>query len=237
MGMLTLLLLCCAALTNADNQHATWELPAGEEVVSLTGKMNVPKRGSNLHRPGRGMVSMWPALRGHNFFMQTCLIDGEHDHAGFAWLNAAYDGVCAGKGVCSCRKKGAKQCNDKHEQMKEGATISWYIEKKDTLWVAGFTTSSGQSSEVWMKMEGKADKHVTALLVEGSYDSADETPREPVEVWDIVAKNPEGKSLDMNFSCDQGGRKFSHINCDWKDGNRKGVQLTFGPSFNQTVVV
>merc|ERR1719335_997805 len=99
MGMLTLLLLCCAALTNADNQHATWELPAGEEVVSLTGKMNVPKRGSNLHRPGRGMVAMWPALRGHNFFMQTCLVDSSKPQ-GWVTQNAAYHGECAGKGDC-----------------------------------------------------------------------------------------------------------------------------------------
>jgi hypothetical protein len=240
---LALLLLVGLTFATAENQHAIWTIPSGEEVVSLTGKMNVPKRGSNLHRPGRGMVAIWPALKGANFFMQTCLIDGSHISAskGYGWVDAAYHGVCAGKGECNCRQEGAKQCDDSTGKQrnfaKEGSTISWYIEKRDQLWVAGFSSSDGQSSEVWMKMEGKADNHVTALLVEGSYDSADETPKEPLEVWDIVAKNPQGKSFDMTFSCNQGGRQFSHINCNWKDGNRKGVQLTFGKGFNDTLVV
>jgi hypothetical protein len=235
MWYLPLLLPCLIGLTEAGgNQDATWKIPAGQEVVSLTGKMNVPKRGSNFHRPNRGMVAIWPALRGHNFFMQTCFIDSSNPH-GYEWQNAAYHGACAGKGACFRR---GSQCNDKlYAYLKEGSVISWYIEKKGSLWVAGFTSSNGQSSEVWMKMEGKADNHVTALLVEDSYDSADETPKEPLEVWDIVAKSPEGKSFDMTFSCNQDGRKFSHINCNWKDGDRKGVQLTFGHGLNHTVVV
>jgi hypothetical protein len=221
----------------AGNQNAQWNIPKGEEVVSLTGKMNIPKRGTNFHRPNRGMVAFWPALRGHNFFMQTCLTDSTKPQ-GYVTQNAAYHGACAaGHGFCNCRGSKGQQCNDKEHILKEGGTFSWYIEKKGDLWVAGFTTSSGLSSEVWMKMEGKADNHVTALLVEDSYDSEDETPKEPLEVWDIVAKNPQGKSFDMTFSCNQDGRKFSHINCNWKDGNRKGVQLTFGKGFNDTLVV
>jgi len=227
------LLLCLIGLADAGNQAATWQIPKGEEVVSLTGKMNVPKRGSNFHRPNRGMVAYWPALKGHNFFMQTCLVDSTKPQ-GWVTQNAAYDGECAGKGDCYNR---GPQRNDHEHILKEGGTFSFYIEQKGSLWVAGFTTTSGLSSEIWMKMEGKADSHVTALLLEDGYDSADETPTESLEVWDIVAKNAQGKSFDMTFSCNQGGRKFSHINCNWSDGSRKGVQVTFGHSFNETVVV
>jgi len=232
------ILLCVPSLINA-NQLAGWDIPKGEEVVSLTGKMNVPQRGSNLHRPGRGQVVFWPGIKGNDgFFMQTILIDRDI-RPELVWLDAAYGGKCAGKGKCTCMTGKAKQCNDDAVKFaKAGATISWYIEKRDNLWVAGFTSSDGQSSEVWMNMgDKKADKHVTALLVEGKYDSADETPKEPLEVWDIVAKNPQGKPLEMTFLCNQDGREFSHIDCNWKDGNRKGVRLTFGRSFNRTVVV
>jgi hypothetical protein len=195
--------------------------------------MNIPKRGSNLHRPNRGMVAYWPALKGHNFFMQTCLVDSTKPQ-GWLTQNAAYHGECASKGDCFNR---GSQRNDHQHILKEGGTFSFYIEQKGSLWVAGFTTTSGLSSELWMKMEGKADNHVTALLLEDGYDSADETPTEPLEVWDIVAKNAQGKSFDMTFSCNQGGRKFSHINCNWSDGSRKGVQVTFGHGSNETVVV
>merc|ERR1711959_834615 len=68
-------------------------------------------------------------------------------------------------------------------------------------------------------------------------------PQTPIQVWDMVIKDQDGKELKPDWSCK--GKKGIKLNCNWSDGGRKGIQASFSsadlPSFghglNQTVVV
>eukprot|EP00757_Euglenozoa_sp_SAG-D1_P005490 gene5490-39_t len=150
----------------AEEQHATWNVPAGEEVVSFTGMMNVPEYATGRKLPGRGFVAFWPGLRGPTFFMQPVLNDvGDK----MIWLDCAYKGGAecaqAHKGNCKCRTSKPLQCNDKMTEVPAGATISWYMEKRGALWVAGFNATTGQHDELWINFPSDssgASSYVTA---------------------------------------------------------------------------
>eukprot|EP00992_Anisonema_acinus_P010475 TRINITY_DN6608_c0_g1_i1.p1 TRINITY_DN6608_c0_g1~~TRINITY_DN6608_c0_g1_i1.p1 ORF type:complete len:125 (+),score=20.40 TRINITY_DN6608_c0_g1_i1:190-564(+) len=121
--------------------------------------------------------------------------------------------------------------------MEPGTTISWYMKKKEphnpanTDWVCGFSTSTGHRSQLDVRFPAGSNSSkgfLTAVLEESHYTALDQAPRDPLEVWDMEVLNSQGQVLTPSWSCEQGGYHFSRINCNWKDGSRSGVQITFG---------
>eukprot|EP00992_Anisonema_acinus_P009880 TRINITY_DN6076_c0_g1_i2.p1 TRINITY_DN6076_c0_g1~~TRINITY_DN6076_c0_g1_i2.p1 ORF type:complete len:233 (-),score=50.26 TRINITY_DN6076_c0_g1_i2:37-735(-) len=218
----------------AAAQDATWRIPQGEDVVSFSGKMNVPRKGTNLTRDSPGWVSFWPGLNGQSIFLQPCLNDNAHQPL-WNMFSEAWSPVCApgaSSKECTCARRFC--WDDGVNNIEPGTTISWYMAKKqpqdptNTDWVSGFSTSTGHSMELAVRFpEGSnSTGHLTALLEEGGYNSLDQAPRDPIEVWDMVVLNSHGQKLHPKWSCSDDGQ-FSHINCNWKDGSRSGVQILF----------
>eukprot|EP00992_Anisonema_acinus_P009879 TRINITY_DN6076_c0_g1_i1.p1 TRINITY_DN6076_c0_g1~~TRINITY_DN6076_c0_g1_i1.p1 ORF type:complete len:236 (-),score=38.23 TRINITY_DN6076_c0_g1_i1:37-744(-) len=218
-------------------QKADWMIPGGEVVISFAGKMNVPRKGTNLTLD-HGWVGFWPGLRGKDLFLQPILSDfSGHEQwtmSSQAWSPGGASPTCtpgAARQHCAC----GSYCHDTGVyHITPGTTISWYMAKKqpqdptNTDWVSGFSTSTGHSMELAVRFpEGSnSTGHLTALLEEGGYNSLDQAPRDPIEVWDMVVLNSHGQKLHPKWSCSDDGQ-FSHINCNWKDGSRSGVQILF----------
>jgi len=225
---------------------AEWTLPNGKFLSEFSGKMNIPKQPKENH-DGPPMA-WWPAMWGKTF-MQPCLLWVEDK--GWRMVNQFW--YCRKNAGWSCSKHGndptvndcAKVdfCNEQADLgITTGGTISWYMRLitkpignvTDTsggkyVYELGMTSPTGSSLKMFGYMTEPGTKAV-GLSCENQPDYTIAkyntfAPQTPLQVWDMVIKDQDGKELQPDWSCK--GKKGIKLNCNWSDGGRKGIQASF----------
>lgn len=234
---------------------AKMKMPSGKWVSEFSGKMNVPQEPSKAPHGPHPWLSFWPAL-GSPLMQPTLMYSGKQ-----GWfLDSQFWGCQKG---WQCSKKGDTSHNDcknrycdlqKHGGISAGDTITFAIRLvksgatdmptnvtaasgKVTYEITSSTPGSGSHRLVGWSSTSQPPTDVQGIMCENMPDDHQTTPRGPVQIWDMVIKDQNGKSVQPKWDkcTSKNGIK---INCNWKSGSKNGIMVTFPSALdtNQTMV-
>jgi hypothetical protein len=231
--------------------------------AEFSGKMNVPKQAA---APTHGVTAFWPAIGGWSGLLQPCLIYSGSPHwkmlSEYSGKKENGEGCQAG---CFDKQNRQRPCfkNNPHfcsgaggeVSVSEGDTISWYLRTVATAgsqlnttaqpsvqYEFGWTSDKGASDYLKGARTGRPGSVLWAPNVERQWGSVDHKnpnfyPRSPLYLWDLVIKDQHGKEIVPKWSCQQDQNGAVVLDCNWSEGGRKGIKLTFpsGSSYEEYV--
>eukprot|EP01065_Artemidia_motanka_P017608 TRINITY_DN2103_c0_g1_i1.p1 TRINITY_DN2103_c0_g1~~TRINITY_DN2103_c0_g1_i1.p1 ORF type:complete len:260 (+),score=68.41 TRINITY_DN2103_c0_g1_i1:79-858(+) len=232
-----------AALHSAEaNDYATWSMPSGKWVSEFSGKMNVPKKPKTFF--SGHPVFLWPGLdpggQESGLFQPVLTLGQGGGTTDEPWTMADWFSNCPG------------YCHDSYKKVQEGDVLSWYVRRvKDTTtfpmeFEIGWSSQNTGDSNKLVKNVTKGATGMWATEAEVWFHTNDTSkwqwlPRSPYYVWDIVVKDQNGQTMDPKWSCEHHGNPDGpaviKLDCNWSDGDRKGIAMTFPVAPDSDVAV
>jgi len=224
-------------------------MPNGKWVSEFSGKMNVPKEPQKAPHGPHPWLSFWPALGSP--LMQTCLTysgkQGWFMDSQFWGCQQGWQ--CSKRGDTSHNDCSGRYCDQQlHSGISAGDTITFAIRlskssAKDiptnltaaggqiTYEIVASTSGSGSQRLVGWTSTSQPPTHVQGIMCENMPDDHQTTPRDPIQIWDMVIKDQNGQAVQPKWhKCTS--KNGIKIDCNWKSGSKKGISVTFPSAFS-----
>eukprot|EP01084_Bolivina_argentea_P167704 290997_1 len=230
-------LIICMLLANVNsNTFCEMSIPSTTIIHRFQGEMNVPIKPTV--EPGK-VLFLWPGINpygGEGGLMQPVLTYGaNYGQGNKVWGMANWFSDCPG------------YCHDPYQSVKEGDTISFYMQYIETYkngsqhWEMGYESYNNPkiSSKLQVYREGHNPECFWATESEFYLNSSDpnnysKLPSSYFYTWNLYAfTNMNNQSVKLNWTPHNSeAASGNRVNCSYPVLNGIGTRLIFGPYNN-----